>query len=134
MHVSRTHQRVYEESDTCNGHSHEQESNPPITERDGDERQLQTRIRRLEENEVEVQRRLDEANMESSLIFDELMREIKSNRRRLAHQDVMLTDLEACYKQLQSANYDGQLLWKIDGFDRKPVSYTHLTLPTKLEV
>ena len=119
MHVSRAHQRVYEESDTCNGHSHEQQSNVPITERDGDERPLQTRVSRLEENEVEVQRRLDEANMESSLIFDELMRERESNRSRLAYQDVILADLKECHKLQHSTNYDGQLTWKITGFDRK---------------
>ena len=119
MHVSREHERVYEEIDTCNDHSHEQPSNVPITERDGDERQLQTRISRLEGNEVEVQRRFDDANMESSLIFGELMREIELNRRKLALQDVMLADLEECRKLQQFTNYDGQLVWKITEFDRK---------------
>ena len=100
MHVSHEHQRV--------------PSDVPITERDGNERPLQTRVSRLEENEVEVQRRLGDVDMELSLICDMLTREFN----RLA-QEIRPTYLVGYVKEQESFNYDGRLTWKIDEYARK---------------
>ena len=120
MHVFREHESVYEGVDFRNDHSYEdQPSNASFTEQDSGERQLQTRINRLEEKEVEVERRFDDQNMESSLIFGGLSRRMELIERILASQNVTRAELEQYLKLHQFLNYESQLVWKITEFDRK---------------
>ncbi|XP_044172470.1 TNF receptor-associated factor 3-like [Acropora millepora] len=102
MHVSHEHQRV--------------PSDVPITERDGNERPLQTRVSRLEEYKMEVQRQFGDVDMELSLIYDTLAQERKFNR--LA-QKTRLTNLVEYLKKQENVSYDGQLMWRIDEYARK---------------
>ena len=119
MHASREHQGVREEFDTCNDGSLQQPSNAPITERDRDERQLQTRISPLEEKLMELQRQFDDLKMECGLKFDALTRRVESIERGRALQNIAGAYSREYPQAQQASNYDGELLWKITEYARK---------------